>query len=196
MTGVARIAFVAAAFKVLRGEPARLGAMPHTVAELDLLSELEKLRTDNLIHAVLDIERAVDLRDVRTPRDAIYSLLRRAIRLLRALPVDHLDATHPAMGALSTLLQHAEADGAVFGFLPVDHRARVAAQLPLRVLPWSAAQLEWQLVQYVTMAGEDVPFDPGRTFAEQTFDSPTLSEAWKALLDLTVFRMNGLMPAS
>ncbi len=164
------------------------------VGELDLRRELEAIRKSLLPgQKALSTRQAIALHDSDTPEAALETLTIGAIDLLDALRAEDLVFEHPAIGALSTLLHHPQADASLLRFLQATHRPRAEEALQQRVLEWSPEQLEWQLIQYVKVVGDNVPLQPRVPMSEQRFASKPLQEAWNLLMDLTVLRARGLV---
>jgi hypothetical protein len=120
--------------------------MLRTIGELSVVGEFRKLRerlpAGN--REVLEPSQSFALRKIQSSKDAIHSLLIRALNVLEALPAESLIPNHPAIGALGTLLAHPDADRSCLRLLKGEHRQRVDDALAKRPLAWSAQQLEWQ----------------------------------------------------
>ncbi|HEY8209518.1 MAG TPA: hypothetical protein VIG99_18645 [Myxococcaceae bacterium] len=165
-----------------------------SVADLDLTSELERLRATIPAGSrqVLHAAQGFGLREVKAARDAADVLIAHAVRVLRGVPADQLSEDHPALAALSAVLAHPEASPRYFDILSPEQRAKVEELLPKRPMTWSADQLEWQWVQFVGTFTDEM-IDPNRPLPGQLFRSRALETAWGALMDLEVLRAWGLV---
>lgn len=166
-----------------------------TLGDLHLTSELKKMRESIRPGSgdMLAPAQGFGLSKVKTTKDAVNHLVVSAARLVRDVPDQGLDADHPAIGALATILKHPDAEAKYLKVIDPERRAKVEEALRARGGEWSPEKLEWNWTVFVS-AFPDTPLHPGLPLAQHSFsDRRALSTAWLALMDLEVLWGWGLI---
>jgi hypothetical protein len=168
--------------------------MATTLGDLFLTGELKRLRESIPAGSreVLSPAQGYGLSDVKTTKDAVDHLVVSAIRLIKRLNPEDLNADHPAIGALATVLQHPQADASFLRLLPPEARPKVEEAVRARDGEWSPEKLEWNWAVFVS-AFPQTPIHPRVPLAHHSFEPEALKVAWNTLMDLEALRAWGLI---